>query len=137
MLWLDLPGADAETSVDEIVEHYFGDTSEREVGHRTMMLRRAYRRVDKQQKRRYRGAIAGAVALLLISVVVGVYQFRELQQSRQIAIDMFYNMKPCRCRSSRSTTSRCGRSCAQWRRSTTTISTSSACWVRTWTRRIA
>jgi hypothetical protein len=93
MLWLDLPGADAETSVDEIVEHYFGDTSEREVGHRTMMLRRAYRRVDKQQKRRYRGAIAGAVALLLMSVVVGVYQFRELQQSRQIAIDMFYNMK--------------------------------------------
>ncbi|MBT8444653.1 MAG: FHA domain-containing protein, partial [Gammaproteobacteria bacterium] len=63
MLWLDVPGADVDTSVEEIAEHYFGDTSEREVGHRTMMLRRAYQRVDKRQKRRYRGMIAGAVAL--------------------------------------------------------------------------
>ncbi len=93
MLWLEVPGAEADTSVEEIVEHYFGDTSEREAGHRTMMLRRAYRHVDKRQKRRYRGAIAGAVALLLISVGIGVHQFRELQKSRQIAIDMFYNMK--------------------------------------------
>jgi len=79
--------------VDEIAEHYFGDTAEREAGHRTMMLRRAYRRVDKKQKRRYRGMITAAAVLLLISVGVGVQQFRELQKGRQIAIDMFYNMK--------------------------------------------
>jgi len=93
MLWLDLPGAEADTPVEEIVGHYFGDTSDREVGHRTMMLRRAYRRVDKQQKRRYRGMIAAAAALLLISVGVGVNQYRELQKGRQIAVEMFYNMK--------------------------------------------
>jgi hypothetical protein len=93
MLWVDLPGTDADTPEGEIVEHYFGDTSEREVGHRTMMLRRAYRRIDKKQKRRYRGMITAAAALLLISVGVGVHQFRELQKSRQIAVEMFYNMK--------------------------------------------
>ncbi len=93
MLWLDAPGAEADASVEEVVEHYFGDTSEREVGHRTMVLRRAYQHIDKQVKRRYRAMIAGAAALLLISVGVGVHQFRELQQNRQIAVEMFYNMK--------------------------------------------
>ena len=92
-VWLEVPGAEVDTSVEEIVEHYFGDTSEREVGHRTMMLRRAYQRVDKKQKRRYRGMIAGAAAALMLSIAVGVYQFQELSKSRQIAVDMFYNMK--------------------------------------------
>jgi hypothetical protein len=98
MLWLELPGTDVDSSVEEIAGHYFGDTSGREAGHRTMLLRRAYRHIDKQQKRRFRSVIMAAVALLVISISVGVYQFRELQQSRQIAVDMFYSMKALQIR---------------------------------------
>jgi hypothetical protein len=92
-VWIEVPGAEVGASVEDIAEHYFGDQSDHEAGHRTLMLRRAYRRVEKKQKYRYRGIIAGAVGLLLLSIGIGIYQYLMLQKSRQMAMDIFYNMK--------------------------------------------
>jgi hypothetical protein len=92
-LWIEAPGAEVGASVEEIAEHYFGDRSDHEVGHRTMVVRRAYRRIEKTQQRRYRGMIAGAVGLLVLSIGIGIYQYIMLQKSRQMAMDIFYNMK--------------------------------------------
>jgi len=92
-IWIKVPGAPGGTSVAEISEHYFGDTADGDVGHRTMLVRRAYRKVEKTQKRRYRSMIAGAVGLLAISVGIGIYQFLMLQKNRELAMDIFYNMK--------------------------------------------
>jgi membrane-bound lytic murein transglycosylase D len=90
---IKVPGASGGASVAEIAEHYFGDSGDGEVGHRTMLVRRAYRKVEKTQKRRYRNMIAGAVGLLSISIGIGIYQFLMLQKTRELAMDMFYNMK--------------------------------------------
>jgi membrane-bound lytic murein transglycosylase D len=92
-VWVKVPGAPGGASVAEIAEHYFGDPTDGEVGHRTMLVRRAYRKVEKTQKRRYRSIIAGAVGLLSISIGIGIYQFLMLQKTRQLAMDNFYNMK--------------------------------------------
>ena len=92
-IWIKVPGASGGASVAEIAEHYFGDPGDGEVGHRTMLVRRAYRKVEKTQKRRYRNMIAGAVGLLSISIGIGIYQFLMLQKTRELATDMFYNMK--------------------------------------------
>jgi hypothetical protein len=92
-VWLELPGAQLDTSLDEIVDHYFAEASERDVGHRTMLFRRAYRRVEKKQKRRYRGMIAAAAVLIAVSAGFAVNSNFELRKSRQLAEDMFYNMK--------------------------------------------
>lgn len=92
-IWIKVPGAPGGASVAEIAEHYFGDPADGEVGHRTMLVRRAYRKVEKTQKRRYRSIIAGAVGLLSISIGIGIYQFLMLQKTRELAMDIFYNMK--------------------------------------------
>ena len=59
-IWIEASGAPASASVDEFAEHYFGDPSDQEAGHRTLMVRRAYRKLDNKKKRRYHGIIAGA-----------------------------------------------------------------------------
>ena len=80
-------------SIDEIAAHYFDPDSKAPAGQRTMWVRQAYSRVQRQQKRRYGSVIAGAVALLLVAVAVGIYQYVQLQRTRGIAEQLFYNMK--------------------------------------------
>jgi len=92
-LWVEVAGTQASLSTEEIADHYFGDHADHDVGHRTMMVRHAFRRVHKEQKRHYRGIIAGAVGLLVLSVGIGIYQTLMLQKSRQLATGIFYNMK--------------------------------------------
>ena len=83
-------------SEEEIAERYFGrgagDAAE-VVGGRTEMLRVAYRKLDRAQKRRYRGIIAAVVTLLAISGYVAYQQHQTLQQTRALATEIFYAMK--------------------------------------------
>jgi membrane-bound lytic murein transglycosylase D len=92
-LRIEAPGAPAGASVEDMAARYFGDASDDEAGHRTMMVRSAYRKVDQKQKRRYRSMIAGAAAMLVLSIGFGITQQLMLQKSRALAIDIFYNMK--------------------------------------------
>jgi membrane-bound lytic murein transglycosylase D len=92
-IWIEASGAPANASVDEFAEHYFGDPSDHEAGHRTLMVRRAYRKLDNKKKRRYRGIIAGAASMLLLSAGIGINQFRMLQETRQLGVNIFYDMK--------------------------------------------
>jgi pSer/pThr/pTyr-binding forkhead associated (FHA) protein len=87
------PGASTPLSVDEVAARYFDKNSKRPAGHHTMMVRQAFSTVQKKQKRKYGSFIAGAVALLLVAVAVGIYQQVQLQRTRAIAEQMFYNMK--------------------------------------------
>jgi membrane-bound lytic murein transglycosylase D len=92
-LWIDVPGASDGASVDEFAEHYFGDPSDDEAGHRTLMVRRAFRKVDNRHKRRNRGIMFAAAAVLILSAGIGVDQFLMLQETRQLGVNMFYEMK--------------------------------------------
>lgn len=86
-------GTAAPRSVEEIAAHYFDPNSKSPAGDRTMWVRQAYRTVQRKQKRRYGSVIAGAIALLVVAVGVGVFQNHQLQRTRGIAEQLFYNMK--------------------------------------------
>ena len=83
----------APRSLDEIAAHYFDADSKTPAGDRTMMVRRAFSTVKRRQTRRYRSAIAAVLGLLLVAVGVGIYQYSQLQRTRGLAEQLFYNMK--------------------------------------------
>jgi membrane-bound lytic murein transglycosylase D len=80
-------------SIEEVAAHYFDPKSKAPAGDRTMWVRRAYSTVQKKQKRRYGSVIAGAIGLLFIAVGIGIYQYMQLQRTRGLAEQVFYNMK--------------------------------------------
>jgi pSer/pThr/pTyr-binding forkhead associated (FHA) protein len=84
---------EAPRSLEEVAAHYFDENANAPAGNRTMMVRRAFSSVKRQQKRRYGSMIAGAIGLLLVAVGVGIYQHLQLQRTREIAEQLFYNMK--------------------------------------------
>jgi hypothetical protein len=96
-LALESPAAPEAASEETLARRYFGagDASDDEaiVGGRTEMLRNAFRRVDRAQKRRYRGIIAAIALALLGAAGVAVHQYRTLQQTRALATEIFYAMK--------------------------------------------
>ncbi len=95
-LALESPEAPAEASEETLANRYFrrdrDDTGEI-VGGRTLMLRNAFRMVDRQQKRRYRSIIAGVAAALVAIAGVAYYQYQALQKTRALATEIFYAMK--------------------------------------------
>jgi membrane-bound lytic murein transglycosylase D len=86
-------GSSAPRSLEEVAAHYFDPKAKTPAGDRTMWVRQAFSTVQRKQKRRYGSIIAGAVGLLLIAVAVGIYQYFQLQRTRGIAEQLFYNMK--------------------------------------------
>jgi membrane-bound lytic murein transglycosylase D len=92
-LRLNAPEAPRNITDEEIAERYFGASADHEVGDRTRMVRTAYRRVDKKQKRRYRSIISMVFVALIVTIGVGAYQYLMLQKTRELATDLFYGMK--------------------------------------------
>lgn len=85
--------ADSARSIEDVAAHYFDEKSGAPAGNHTMMVRKAFTTVQRKQKRRYGSVIAGALGLLLIAVGVGIYQHFQLERTRELAEQLFYNMK--------------------------------------------
>lgn len=83
----------APRSLEEVAAHYFDPDAKTPAGDRTMWVRRAYGKVQRRQKRRYGAVIATALGLLLVAVGIGLYQHQQLQRTRALAEQIFYNMK--------------------------------------------
>ena len=64
-----------------------------EAGLHTQIVRRAVALAQEKESRRYRPVIGIVVALLLVAVGVVGYQEYRLNQTRQLAVDLFYDMK--------------------------------------------
>jgi membrane-bound lytic murein transglycosylase D len=81
-------------SLEEYAQRYFKtDGDEDSVGGRTLMIRKAFRRVQAQQKRRHR-MLMGAAAVLVLAV--GAYAYREHRRAaaqEATAEAIFYQMK--------------------------------------------
>jgi hypothetical protein len=76
------------------VERYFGTTTGDEpVGGRTMMIRKAFHKVQKKQKRLYRGLVALASLVALSAGGYAYYSHREMMKQRAMAESLFYDMK--------------------------------------------
>lgn len=93
---LESPGAPDLTSEEILAQRYFSgapDDTNEIVGGRTQMVRNAYRRVEREQKRRYRSIIAG-VAIALLAIAAFAYnQYQALGRTRELATEIFYAMK--------------------------------------------
>jgi membrane-bound lytic murein transglycosylase D len=87
---------DEDSMVDGYAERYFGadaEESDENVGGRTQMIRRAYKKVQQKQRRQQRWVIA-IVALLVIGVAGYVVHLRsELRKRQDEARKFFYDMK--------------------------------------------
>lgn len=76
------------------VDRYFSEAPANEnAGEHTIMVRRAFQRVQTRQKRKYRGMV-----LVLVLTVAGVgtyawYQHRQASQQTAVARELFYAMK--------------------------------------------
>lgn len=94
-LTLESPAAPAEASEETLARRYFGQSAgdDEIVGGRTQMLRNAYRRVDRQQKRHYRSIIAGVGVALTVLAALAFQQYQALQRTRGLATEIFYAMK--------------------------------------------
>jgi len=89
------PVAAGETRiVASYAEKYFGATTDDEpAGGRTLMIRKAFKQVQKKQQRAY-GGILAVVALAAVSAAgYAYYGHRQLAQQQAVALDLFYSMK--------------------------------------------
>jgi membrane-bound lytic murein transglycosylase D len=75
-------------------QHYFSTSGDgATAGERTLYVRRAFAKVQSQQKRRYSQIIAVLALLALVAVGYTAYERRQLQKQRALAEDLFYSMK--------------------------------------------
>jgi peptidoglycan lytic transglycosylase D len=90
----------AESSTGETMllagyaERYFGSTdSEEEVGGRTLMIRKAFEKVQKKQKRKHRWMVAVVGLAGLCAGGYAYYGQRQLNRQEAVAQELFYAMK--------------------------------------------
>ena len=88
------PGRSAASSpsVTQYIERYFSD-ADRPAGEHTQMLRTAYQRVQKTQRRKYVWIVAGVVALCLVLAGYAATQHWRNQQLASAAEQVFLGMK--------------------------------------------
>ncbi len=80
-------------TVTQYQKHYFDHGEDSEAGEHTMMVRQAFNRVQKKQKKKYGGIIAIIGCLLLIAGSVAVYKHLQISKQRELAGEIFYAMK--------------------------------------------
>jgi pSer/pThr/pTyr-binding forkhead associated (FHA) protein len=90
-----VPTAEKEPadSIQDISERYFSDTAAATVGAHTMMVRRVFQQVKKKQSQKYLYIIGAIAFLLVVSSVIGLYNYIKLKKAREVAVEIFYNMK--------------------------------------------
>ncbi len=87
-----LPVGSETQVISSYMERYFGKGDE-PAGEHTMMVRRAFQKVQKKQKWRYRW-IAMVLILLLLGALGYAYILRlQVRKQQNLAKDLFYNMK--------------------------------------------
>jgi pSer/pThr/pTyr-binding forkhead associated (FHA) protein len=75
-------------------ERYFRATADEEpVGGRTMMIRKAYQKVQKKQRRLYLGVVALVSLAALAAGGYAYYSHRQMAKQQAVAEEIFYTMK--------------------------------------------
>lgn len=74
-------------------EKYLHGNSDAPAGERTMMIRKAFTQVQKKQKRKFGGVIAGLVVLLLGVGGFAWYRDQQVRKQTAMAQELFYSMK--------------------------------------------
>jgi membrane-bound lytic murein transglycosylase D len=86
---------DSETKLlANYAERYFGSKgSQGPVGGRTLMIRKAFEKVQKQQKRKHFRILAIVVLAGLAAGIYAIYKHRQMSRQQEVAQQWFYQMK--------------------------------------------
>ena len=80
-------------SLDEYQQRYFQDTDAGDAGQHTLMIRQAFKNVQKRQKKKFAAVIAGLLCLFIAAGIYALYKHQELRKQKLLAEDIFYTMK--------------------------------------------
>ncbi len=80
-------------TVADYQDYYFGDEDDEDIGERTMMVRKAFKVIQKKQKRRYGGVIAVITCLFVLAGSFAIYKDRQVQKQTALAAEIFYTIK--------------------------------------------
>lgn len=90
----DTQSAAREFSTEtQIIRHYLDKSGSEPAGEQTMMIRRAFERVQKKKSRKYQVAIGVVLLLLLVAGSVIIHQTNKLNKLRATAESIFYTTK--------------------------------------------
>ena len=91
---VETPVAPRVSSPTMIAQRYFGSAASDEVvGGQTMMIRKAFQKVHKRQKRTYQAIVAALAAVALAALGYAWYGQQQLAKQQALAEDLFYQMK--------------------------------------------
>lgn len=82
-----------DASLSQVIQRYFDSESSQPAGEHTRMIRQAYARVRKRENRKYTRILAGALALLVLSLTFGVVQRVQNRRLQARAGEIFHTMK--------------------------------------------
>lgn len=80
-------------SVTQLVQHYFADEPEKQMGDHTRMIHNAFKTVQKKQRYKYFAILS---VVVIIAIGIGIYsyrQHRQMQRQKLLAEQIFYSMK--------------------------------------------
>jgi len=84
---------DRPRSLEHYQEHYFQNTEKGNVGEHTMMIRQAFKKVQKRQRGRFFAVVAFLSFLVLAAGIYALYKHQEVRKQELLAEDIFYAMK--------------------------------------------
>ncbi|GMQ82774.1 MAG: hypothetical protein BMS9Abin05_2236 [Rhodothermia bacterium] len=91
------PLKDADRSLEEIRAHYLSDDSDRPAGEHTIMIRRAFKSVQKEEEKHHRGKVRVIIGIALVIVgfiLVLLYRSdRARRAAEEQLASMFYEIK--------------------------------------------
>lgn len=82
-----------DRTVTRYIQRYFTDSDGTDAGEHTLMLRRAFEKVQKKQKRKFGLIIAVVACLFLLAGTYAVFKHREARKQKLLAENIFYAMK--------------------------------------------
>ena len=87
------PASAESTLLDADARRYFESEGDESVGERTLMIRKAFRNLQDQQRRKQRVIIAAVGLVALCAAGYALYAYRLISQQEQNAQRFFYVMK--------------------------------------------
>lgn len=80
-------------SISRYIHHYFEEKDAVPAGQHTVMVRRAFRQIEKVQSRKYIRIIIGISILLVGAASYAIYKHEQLRKQEALAQQVFYEMK--------------------------------------------
>ena len=82
-----------EESLEAYAQRYFKSEDDESAGSRTVMIRKAFQKVQQRQRRTQRLTIAAVAMLALLAAAYALYAHRQMGRQNSQAQEIFYSMK--------------------------------------------